>query len=100
MAKSSQQRAIERYRRNLGAQGLARFEVLGRDGDRVLIRAIARQLATEGPESITLRRRVSASLVGGPPKQGGILAALRRSPLVGAELKPARPRLRGRKVNI
>jgi hypothetical protein len=34
-----------------------------------------------------------------PPKKGGILAALRRSPLVGAELNPARSHEGGRKVN-
>ncbi len=100
MAKSSQQRAIESYRRRLGAQGLARFEVLGRDVDREMIRAIARQLAANGPGAAELRRSVAASIAGAPPKTGGILAALRRSPLVGAGIAPSRPRLRGRKVDL
>ena len=100
MAKSSQQRAIENYRRRLGAKGMGRFEVLGRDGDRELVRAFARQLAADGPDAVTLRRTVMASISGGPPKKGGILAALRRSPLVGAGLTLTRPRLRGRKVDL
>ena len=100
MAKSSQQRAIECYRRRLHSRGLGRFEVLGRDGDRELVRAIARQLAEEGPAAAGLRSIIAASVAGEPPKKGGILAALRRSPLVGAGLAPSRPRLRGRKVAL
>lgn len=36
---SSQTRAIQNYRSRLGDRGLARFEVLGRDSDRSLIRS-------------------------------------------------------------
>ena len=35
-----------------------------------------------------------------PSKKGGILAALRRSPMVGANMKITRPRVRGRKVDL
>ena len=35
-----------------------------------------------------------------PPKKGGILAALRRSPLVGADLDLTRSREAGRKVDL
>ena len=35
-----------------------------------------------------------------PTRKGSILAALRRSPLVGADLDLARPREEGRKVDI
>jgi hypothetical protein len=35
-----------------------------------------------------------------PLKKGGILAALRSSPLVGADLNLARPRIDGRKVEL
>ena len=37
---------------------------------------------------------------GEPPTKGGILAALRRSPLVGADLDLARSRETGRKVDL
>jgi hypothetical protein len=73
---------------------------LGRDTDRDLIRSIARKLAEDTPEASELRANVSKSVAGEPPRKGGILAALRRSPLVGTELDLTRPREKGRKVDI
>ncbi len=97
---SSQKRAIQNYRTRLTERGLSRFEVLGRDADRDLIRALARRLAEDGPEASRLRAVVSQTITGDPPGKGGILAALRRSPLVGADLDVARPREAGRNVEI
>ena len=97
---SSQKRAIRNYRSRLGERGLARFEVLGRAADRDLLRTLARRLAEDGPEATRLRTAVSQTIAGEPPKTGGILAALRRSPLVGAGLELTRPREKGRKVTI
>lgn len=97
---SSQKRAIQNYRSRLSERGLARFEVLGREGDRDLIRSLARRLAEDGPEASHLRAVVSQTIAGEPPKKGGILAALRRSPLVGADLDLTRDREEGRNVDI
>lgn len=97
---NSQKRAIQNYRARLSERGLARFEVLGRDADRDLIRSLARRLAEDGPDASRLRAAVSQTIAGEPPKKGGILAALRRSPLVGADLNLSRPREEGRKVEI
>lgn len=97
---SSQKRAIQNYRSRLSARGLTRFEVLGRGNDRDLIRSLARRLAEEGPEASRLRAAVSQTIGGAPPKKGGILAALRRSPLVGADLDLSRTREEGRRVEI
>ncbi|MFZ1104858.1 MAG: hypothetical protein WAN86_18745 [Hyphomicrobiaceae bacterium] len=97
---SSQKRAIRNYRSRLGERGLARFEVLGRDADRELIRALARRLAEDSAEASRLRAIIGRSIAGEPPKKGGILAALRRSPLVDAGLDLTRPREEGRKVEI
>ena len=97
---SPQNRALQNYRARLGERGLARFEVLGRDTDRELIRSLARRLAEDGPEATRLRAAVAQTMAGEPPKKGGILAALRRSPLVGAELDLTRAREEGRKVEI
>jgi len=97
---SSQKRAIQNYRSRLSERGLARFEVLGRDADRDLIRSLARRLAEDGPDASRLRAAVSQTMAGDPPKKGGILAALRRSPLVGADLDLTRPREEGRKIQI
>jgi hypothetical protein len=97
---NSQKRGVRNYRSRLTDRGLARFEVLGLDADRELIRSLARRLAEAGPDAARLRADVSRTVSGEPPKKGGILAALRRSPLVGAELDLARPREGGRKVGI
>jgi hypothetical protein len=97
---SSQKHAIENYHNRLGERGLARFEVLGRDTDRELIRSLARRLAEDSPEASRLRAAVSQSIAGEAPKKGGILAALRRSPLVGADLNLSRSREGGRKVEV
>lgn len=97
---SSRKRAIENYRSRLRKRGLARFEVLGLDTDRNLIRSLARRLAEEGPEAKRLRANLSQTISGEPPKRGSILAALLRSPLAGADLDLTRPREEGRKVNI
>jgi len=43
---------------------------------------------------------VSETLGGEPPKKGGILAALRRSPLVGTDLKITRSRGDGRETEL
>lgn len=97
---SSQKRAIQNYRSRLSERGLARFEVLGLDSDRNLIRSLARRLAEDGPEASRLRASVSQTISGEPPKKGGILAALRRSPMVGTDLDLTRSREEGRKVDL
>ena len=82
MDKSSQKRALNNYRRRLGERGMARFEVLGLGSDRELIRSLAKRLAENDAEASRLRSEVSRSVIGSEPRRGGILAALRRSPLV------------------
>lgn len=96
----SQKRAVKNYRSRLGKRGLARFEVLGRDSDRALIRSLARRLSEDTSEASRLRAIIKRSIAGEPARKGGILAALRRSPLVGADLDLARPREGGRKVDF
>lgn len=95
---SSQKKAVQAYRSRLGARGLARFEVVGCEVDRALIRALARRLAESGPEAARLREAVSERLAGA--ETGGIVAALRRSPLVGADLEIGRVREGGRDVTF
>ncbi|HEY1245990.1 MAG TPA: hypothetical protein VGF29_14280 [Hyphomicrobiaceae bacterium] len=97
---SSQKRAIRNYRSRLGERGLARFEVLGRNLDRDLIRSLARRLAEDSAEAARLRAIIAQSVAGEPPKKGSILAALRRSPLVDADLNLTRSREEGRNVEI
>jgi hypothetical protein len=96
----SQKRAIKNYRRRLNARGMVRFEVLGRDADRELIRSLAKRLAEDGPDATRIRAAMRRTISGEPPQKGGILAALRRSPLVGADLDVSRPVTQGRKVDL
>ena len=102
--KSSQRKmhrqAVRKYRRRLAKRGMARFEVLGRDADRELIRSFARRLAEDGPGADRLRTIVRQGIAGEQPQKGGVLQALRRSPLVGADVIPPRPFEQGRKVDL
>lgn len=96
----SQRRAIRTYRARLVEKGLARFEVLGRDTDRDLIRSLARRLAEDSPAAAQLRSTVSEAVAGDAPRRGGILAALRRSPLVDADLDLTRDRASARDIDL
>ena|SRR5437764_10185468 len=100
MSDTARKRAINNYRKRLHKRGMARFEVLGLGADRELIRSLARRLADDNPESARLRAAVRRTISGEPPNKGGILNALRRSPLVGAELNLKRPVTAERKVDL
>ena len=96
---NAQRRAIQNYRSRLSEKGLARFEVLGRDTDCDLIRSLARCLAEDSDDASRLRAVLSQAVSREVSRKGSILAALRRSPLVGADLDFARPREERRKAN-
>jgi hypothetical protein len=96
----SQKRALKNYRKRLIARGVARFEVLGLDADRELIRSLAKRLAENGADATRIRATVRRTISDQPPKKGGILAALRRSPLVGADIDIDRSVTHGRKVDL
>ena len=100
MSESSQRRATDRYRRRLAQRGMARFEVLGRDGDRELIRSLARRLSEDGPQADRLRAAIRRGIADEPAPRGNILEALRRSPLVGEDVVPPRPFDPGREVDL
>lgn len=87
--------------------GLAHFEVAGLNADRNLIRSLARRLAEPGAESVALRKALTAAIDTAPeaaddrsPKRGGVLAALRSSPLVGAGLNLTKTRHPGRDIDL
>jgi hypothetical protein len=100
MAITSQKRALKNYRERLNQRGMARFEVLGLNADRELIRSLAKRLAADDPDSVQIRAAVRRTISGEPSKKGGILNALRRSPLVGADLDLSRPVTAARKVDL
>ncbi|MCU0881401.1 MAG: hypothetical protein MUF14_01905 [Hyphomonadaceae bacterium] len=87
----AQDRALAAYRDRLAKKGLKRFEVLARDSDRTLIKALARKLALDDAEAEATRSVLTSSIAVRDGTRGGILAALRRSPAVGSELDLTRP---------
>ena len=100
MTSPAQQRANKNYRARLAERGVKRFEVMAPETDRDLLRTLARRLTEGGPEADQTRAAVRELVVSGPSRPGGILAALRRSPLVGADLDLSRPRIEGRRVDL
>ena len=100
MSTTPQKRAVKRYRKHLNEKGMARFEVLGRSSDRELIRTLARQLASAEPDSSRIRAVVRQAVSTKQSKKGGILEALRQSPMVGADLNVSRPATPGRRVDL
>ncbi len=101
MPSNSQRRAIEAHRRRLAERGLGRFEVRGLETDKELIRGIARRLAAGDAAAGVLRADLAQRVAdGGLPRTGGILAALRRSPLVGVDLDLSREETAGRDVGL
>src|SRR5258708_32242174 len=93
-------RALKTCRKRLTRRGRARLEVLGRDVDRQLIRSLAKRLAENDSDAKRIRRTVSRTIHGEVLEKGRILAALRRSPLVGADLEVTRSVTYGRKVDL
>jgi hypothetical protein len=86
MSETAQKRALQSYRSRLTERGTARFEVMGLFTDRELIRSLAKHLSEEGAAADRLRASVRQTVTGKRPATGGILMALRGSPLVGADL--------------
>lgn len=100
MGNRAQKRAIANYRSRLTDRGIVRFELQAFETDRDLIRTLARKLVEEGPAAGQIRRTVQQAVSAEPRKPGGILAALRRSPLVGAGLDLTRPHEEERKIDL
>ncbi len=99
-ANAAQKRATKKYRERLEQREFKRFEVMALETDRELLRILARRMAEDGPQADRARAAIRELVSGEPPKAGGILAALRRSPLVGADLDLSRPRVEGRRVDL
>jgi hypothetical protein len=100
MGTPAQNRAVRNYRAGLVERGLARFEVVARKADRELIRTLARQLAEDGPEAARIREAVGAPGARYTPGKGGVIEALRRSPLVGSRITFTRPKDASRRVKF
>ena len=100
MGGTAQARAVDSYRKRLNKRGMARFEVLALKKDRELVRAVARKLAENGPEAEKMRATMRQTISEKASTKGGVLAWLRSSPLVGADLNLTRPFTTGRKIDL
>lgn len=100
MANRSQKRAIESYRARLQRRGITRFEVLGLDIDRELIRSLAKRLRENDPGAQRIRSEVSQTISGSSRKKGGLLAVLQLPRVAGLELEIKRPFESGRKIDL
>ncbi len=98
MGTPSQTKAVKNYRKRLRKRGLARFEVLGLDRDREMIRVLARKLAESTPEAEKMRASVRQGISEKPAGKVSILEVLRSWPLT--DLNLTRPFEEGRKIDL
>jgi hypothetical protein len=66
----------------------------------LMSRLTSKRLARNDAEAARLRASVSRTVAGEPPRKVGILGALRRAPLVSADLDLTRPHEAGRNVDL
>ena len=100
MTQASQKRAVANHRRRLKERGMSRYEVRGLDRDKELIRNLAKRLSADDAEAIRLRAEMLKQVSQEPRHRGGIWAALRHSPLVGANLNLEREVVPPREVDL
>jgi hypothetical protein len=75
---------------------IVQYEVAGLEIDRDMIRSLAKRLAKEGRDANHIRARINEVL----ESKGGIVVALLRSPLVGADLDLTRDRAPPRDIDL
>ncbi len=101
MSTNAQIKALKNYRQRLSQRGMGRFEVKCLVADRHLIRAIATRLAEDNSEDVhKLRASLCRSISQEHASTGRILEALRKSPLVGANLNIVRDNSTGRAIDL
>ncbi len=100
MAQTSQKRAVANHRRRLAQRGISRYEVRGLAKDKEIIRKLAKRLAVDDAAAARLRTEMLKQISDQSPRRGGIWAALRRSPLVGANLNLERDVAPPREVDL
>ena len=90
MKADSQNRAVANHRRRLAERGMSRYEVRELKADKEIVRSFAKRLAMGDASAAQLRAGMAQKIAGGSQQRGHILAALRRSPLIGADLNTER----------
>ena len=100
MGSPAQNKALQTYRQKIEQRGLVRFEVMAPESDRSILREVAISLTRGGANADKIRGTLRDVLSDENETRGSIYLALRRSPLVSAELKIKRSRGEGRKIKI
>jgi hypothetical protein len=97
---AAQLRAVATHRARLGERGMSRYQVRGLEQDKELVRKFARRLAANDADAVRLQAEVLKQVTGEPPRRGGIWAALRGSPAVGADLDLMREVVAERDIDL
>lgn len=100
MVQESQKRAVANHRQRLVERGISRYEVRGLAKDKELVRKLAKRLAADDANAARLRTEMFKQVADEPPRRGGIWAALRRSPAVGANLDLTREIVPERDIDL
>lgn len=92
---------VARHRKTVTTRGSRRVEVTVPSGDALLVKAIAGALRSGGEEAKRIRESLAPMLSVPRAKTGPELVAfLRASPLVGANLEIERDRSTGRSIDL
>ncbi len=100
MSETAQDRASRTYRERLRRRGLKRHDIMAPERDGALLRRLGRRLAEGGDAAERARAAMQAAVQDEAAEVGGILEALRRSPLVGADIDFQRSRSSGRDIDL
>jgi len=100
MTSEAQGRALANHRRRLSERGMSRYEVRGLAADIEIVRGFAKRLAKDDATAAQLRATVARKLAGHASSLGRVLAALRRSPLVGLDWHIDRATEPGRDIDL
>jgi hypothetical protein len=84
----------------LAERGISRYEVRGLAKDKELVRKLAKRLSADDADAAQLPAEIIKQVADQPPTRGGIWAALRRSPLVGANLNLERKVVPPRDIDL
>jgi hypothetical protein len=88
---NAQERATKAYRARLDDEGLGRFEMIAPKEDQELLRGLARLMSRDEAKRQMFRRWAAETLgLVQNGRKGGVVAALRKSPLVGVDLDVSR----------
>ena len=100
MSTAAQKSATGNYCEHPARRRVKRSDVMAPETDRSLTRTLGQRLSEDAPKAAHAQVTAKALAADDSPTRGGIFAALRRSPLVGADLDLSRSRTEGRNIDL